>query len=286
MRNLYKNLGYGIGLRPAYYQEIIDLKPPLDWLEIISEDYFVPGGRSLFYLDQIRQHYPIVMHGVSLSIGSTDPLNYDYLQQVKNLAKRIEPEWISDHLCWTGVQGLNLHDLMPLPYTEEAIQHVVERILRVQDYLGQQILLENVSSYVNYKHSTLSEWEFISEVVERADCLILLDLNNIYVSAFNHQFDPLIYLQNIPHNRVQQFHLAGHQKFSTHIIDTHDLPIVEDVWSLYRQASSILGPVATLIERDDNIPVLTELLTELNQARSIANEVLSDETKRAEWQKS
>ncbi|MGH8456289.1 MAG: DUF692 domain-containing protein, partial [Stenotrophobium sp.] len=203
---LHPPLGYGLGLRVPHYEEILETNPPLDWLEILSENYMAPGGRPLHYLDRFRERYPLVMHGVSLSIGSSDPLNLDYLRSLKSLAQRIEPAWISDHLCWTGVDGKNLHDLMPLPYTEEAVAHVAARVRQVQDVLGRRILIENVSSYVTYHQSQLSEWEFLAELAERADCLILLDINNIYVSSFNHGFDPRAYLAGIPVARVQQFH--------------------------------------------------------------------------------
>jgi len=263
-------LGYGLGLRKEHYETVLTERPKVDWFEIISENYMVDGGKPLDYLTRIREHYPMVMHGVSMSIGSTEPLNFDYLKQLKSLIKRVEPEWISDHLCWTGVNGLNLHDLMPLPYTEEAIQHVADRVSQVQDYLGRQMLLENVSSYVSYSDSTMTEWEFLREVAERADCLILLDLNNIYVSAYNHNFDPYTYLTAIPGERVYQFHLAGHTHENNLIIDTHDHPIADPVFDLYAAAVEHFGRVSTMIERDDNIPPLPELLDELEQVKNIA----------------
>ena len=212
----------------------------------------------------------MVMHGVSLSIGSTDPLDLDYLAALKRLAARVEPAWVSDHLCWTGIDGRNLHDLLPLPYTEEAIAHVAERVSRVQDSLGRQILLENVSSYVTYTDSRVSEWEFLAAVAERADCCILLDVNNIYVSAHNHGFDALAYLDGVPTERVLQIHLAGHSYNGSLIIDTHDHPVPDPVWELYVEAIARLGPVSTMIERDDDIPPLEVLLAELAQARSLA----------------
>ena len=264
------NLGFGLGLRTEHYETILADKPPVDWFEVITENYLVPGGKPLHYLDRIRADYPMVMHGVSLSIGGTDALNFDYLRQVKTLAERIEAAWISDHLCWTGVNGVNLHDLLPLPYTEEAIQHVVNRIKTVQDFLGRKILLENASSYITYSHSEMSEWEFLGAVVERADCLILLDINNIYVSAHNHVFDPLVYLDNVPANRVQQFHIAGHLNLDNIIIDTHGDSVIDPVWALYEAALRRYGPVSTMIERDDNIPPFGELLAELEMARQIA----------------
>ena len=226
-------LGFGLGLRPKHYRSILKSKPDVDWFEIVTEDYLTPGGKHPYYLRQIRERYPIVMHGVSLSIGSSDPLNYDYLNQVKQLADHIDPPWVSDHLCWTGVSGINTHDLLPLPYTEEALDHVAKRVMEVQEYLGRQILLENVSSYVTYQQADYTEWDFLVELTKRADCLLLLDINNIYVSAFNHDFDADEYINAIPIERVRQFHLAGHQNCGSHIIDTHDHDIIKQVWDLY-----------------------------------------------------
>jgi len=270
-------LGFGLGLRTDHYNAILDTSTPLslDYFEILSENYMIPGGKPLYFLDKIRERYPLVMHGVSLSIGSTDPLNWDYLKQLKALAERINSAWISDHLCWTGVNKQNTHDLLPLPYTTEAIEHIVERIKTIQDFLGQQILLENVSSYVTFKHSEFSEWDFLSTIVQKADCKILLDINNIYVSSFNHSFDPITYLEGIPRDRVQQFHLAGHTHKDDHIIDTHDAPIIDPVWQLYAAAVKRFGRVATLIERDDNIPALDELMVELHEAKAIMEQVLN-----------
>ncbi|MGH8752154.1 MAG: MNIO family bufferin maturase [Burkholderiales bacterium] len=268
-------LGFGLGLRTDHYEEILSTRPDVDWFEVLSENYMVPGGKPLHYLERIREQYPVVMHGVSLSIGSSDPLNQDYLKQLKTLADRIEPKWVSDHLCWTGVEGLNLHDLMPLPYTEEAIKHVAQRVKQVQDHLGRRFLLENVSSYVTYKHSRLTEWEFLSAIAQEADCLILLDINNIYVSSFNHGFDPQDYLNGIPVERVQQHHLAGHLNCGNYIVDTHDHPVIDPVWDLYAKAVQRFGPVSTIIERDDNIPPLADLLAELNHARRIAQPILA-----------
>lgn len=267
-------LGYGLGLRKDHYDAVLSQRPAVDWFEILSENYMVEGGKPLHYLTRIREHYPMVMHGVSMSIGSIDPLDWNYLTQLKALIQRVEPAWISDHLCWTGVSGVNLHDLLPLPYTEEAVQHVVERVARVQDFLGQQILLENVSSYVTYHDSLMTEWEFLCEICERADCLILLDINNIYVSAYNHNFDPVTYLQAVPVERVYQFHLAGHTRQDDLIIDTHDQPISDPVYDLYATAVQRFGRVSTMIERDDNIPPLSELLDELGQVRGIAEQLL------------
>ncbi|EKD54906.1 MAG: hypothetical protein ACD_60C00035G0006 [uncultured bacterium] len=268
------NLGFGLGLRADHYTAVLDEKPSVDWFEILTENYLVPGGKPLYFLDQIRNDYPLVMHGVSLSIGSSDPLDYDYLNQVKILAKRIEPQWISDHLCWTGVHGKNTHDLLPLPYTEEAIVHVVNRIQEVQDFLGQRILIENVSSYITYQQSIMTEWNFLKEVSRRADSLILLDVNNIYVSSINHGFNPRHYIKAMPAERVYQIHLAGHSDRGTHLIDTHDHDIIDPVWDLYTETLRLLGPVSTMIERDDNIPPLSSLLSELNYARKLSEKVL------------
>ena len=263
-------LGFGLGLRPEHYTAVLESRPAIDWFEIISENYLVAGGKPLYFLDRIREHYPMAMHGVSLSIGSSDPLDHDYLAALKRLAARVEPAWISDHLCWTGIDGRNLHDLLPLPYTEEAIAHVAGRTRQVQDTLGRQILLENVSSYVTWTGSRISEWEFLSAIAERADCHILLDVNNVYVSAHNHGFDPLAYLDGVPSGRVRQIHLAGHSHNGSLIVDTHDHPVPDPVWALYAEAIARLGPVSTMIERDDDIPPLEVLLAELAQARSLA----------------
>ena len=270
MSNSLPYLGFGLGLRPDHYEAILAMDPAVDWFEILSENYMVGGGKPLHYLDRIRERYPLVMHGVSMSIGSTDPLDTDYLRELKKLADRVAPKWISDHLCWTGVDRTNLHDLMPLPYTEEAIAHVAARVRQVQDYLGRQILLENVSSYVTYIESALTEWEFVSEVARRADCLVLLDVNNVFVSSFNHDFDPLRYLDGVPRERVQQIHLAGHRNLDTHIIDTHDEPVIDAVWDLYAAACRRFGPISTMIERDDNIPPFETMLHELAHARTVA----------------
>jgi uncharacterized protein (UPF0276 family) len=262
--------GFGLGLRTPHYEAVLNEPHAIDWLEVITENYLVPGGKPLAYLERIRERFPLVMHGVSLSIGSTDPIDLDYLAGVRALAARIEPHWISDHLCWTGIEGRNLHDLLPLPYTEEALASVVARVGQIQDALGRQILLENVSSYLEFHESEMSEWEFLREVAERADCAILLDINNIYVSSVNHGFDALTYLRSIPKDRVRQLHLAGHSDLGGHLIDTHDHPIVEPVWNLYRAAVAQFGAVPTMIERDDNIPALGELVAELQIARDLS----------------
>jgi uncharacterized protein (UPF0276 family) len=273
-----KYLGCGLGLRPTYYQDILSTLPPVDWFEIISEDYMVEGGNPLYYLEKVREHYPIIMHGVSLSLGSTDPINWNYLHKLKKLAERIDAPWISDHCCWTGVNGINMHDLLPLPYTEEALNHMVDRIKQIQDFLGQKILVENVSSYLTYTHSTLSEWEFLTELTQKADCLLLLDINNVYVNSYNHGFDPKVFISSIPVDRVQQFHLAGHANKGKYILDTHDAPIIECVWDLFRFAVKRFGSISTLIERDDRFPLFSELLSELHLARSVIQEVTDHAT--------
>jgi uncharacterized protein (UPF0276 family) len=267
-------LGFGLGLRPQHYAEILDGTPEVDWFEVISENYMVPGGQPLRMLDRIRERYPVVMHGVSLSIASTAPLDMGYLRALKALAERVNPKWISDHLCWTGVHGVNLHDLLPVPYTEEALGHVVERVTQVQDFLGRRLTLENVSSYVTFGQSEMSEWEFVSEVARRADCWLLFDVNNVYVSSFNHDFAVEDFLAGVPRDRIVQFHVAGHSFEEAHLIDTHDHPVCDEVWDVYRKAVAHFGQVSTMIERDDNIPPLAELVDELSHARAIAREVL------------
>ena len=268
-------LGFGLGLRPDYYEEILATKPAVDWFEILTENYLIPGGKPLYYLQQIREHFPIVMHGVSLSIGSSDSLDTAYLAQVKDLAARVEPQWISDHLCWTGIEGVNIHDLLPIPYTYQAVHHIVSRIQQVQDFLGRPLLIENVSSYLTYKQSELSEWDFINEIVRQAGCFILLDVNNVYVSSVNHQFNPLEYIYAMPTDRVAQIHLAGHSNYGDYIIDTHDAPIINEVWDLYSATIKYLGPISTMVERDDNMPPLAELLAEMQHAQYLAEEVLA-----------
>lgn len=235
-----------------------------------------PGGLPLFYLDQIRERYPVVLHGVSLNIGSADPLNQNHLTSLKKLVARVNPPWVSDHLCWTGSHGHNLHDLLPLPYNEETMKHVVKRIQEVQNFLERPILLENVSSYMEYVHSTMTEWEFLSTVCEESNCLILLDINNIYVSSVNHNFNPLDFIYGVPNKRVVQFHLAGHSHKKTHLLDTHDHAIKKDVWNLYEKALHHFGPVSTMIERDDKIPPFPKLLEELNRAKTIFNDTFHD----------
>ncbi|KTE20162.1 hypothetical protein ATE67_12375 [Sphingopyxis sp. H050] len=266
--------GFGLGLRPDHYSEFLARPQRVEWLEIISENYMVPGGKPRAMLDAIRADYPMVMHGVSLSIGSDEPLDLDYLAELKALERRVEPLWISDHLCWTGINAHNTHDLLPLPYDAPALDCVVDNIARVQDYLGRRILIENPSSYVTFRSSDRSEWDFLAEMAERADCLLLLDVNNIYVSARNHGFDPLDYLAGLPGDRIQQIHLAGHSDMGDYVIDTHDADVCDAVWELYSQAIAMFGPVATMIERDDDIPPLGQVIAELDRARALAETAL------------
>lgn len=261
-------LGFGLGLRVEHFAEVLANPPAVDWFEITSENFMVAGGKPRHHLEFVRERYPLAMHGVSLSIGSADPLDMDYLRGLKQLMRAIEPAWVSDHLCWTGVDGINSHDLLPLPYTEEAIAHVSSRVGQVQDFLGREILLENLSSYVEFSGSRMPEWEFIAEIANRSGCRLLLDVNNIQVSARNHGFDPLDYLRGIPADRVWQIHLAGHSDYGDYVIDTHDHDVPAEVWSLYEETIRRFGPISTMIERDDHIPPLAELVAELDLARA------------------
>lgn len=274
--------GFGLGLRPTHYPEYLAGPQHVDWLEIISENYLVPGGKPMQMLDAMRERYPLVMHGVSMSLGSVGGLDRDYLRDLAALARRVQPLWVSDHLCWTGVHGRAsgrqvLHDLLPLPYSEEALRVVVRNLRQAQDALGCRLVVENVSSYLGYRTSTMTEWQFLSALAEEADCLLLLDVNNVYVSSINHGYDPLDFLAGVPAHRVQQIHLAGHTDHGTHIVDTHDHPVADPVWELYAEACRRFGPVATLIERDDRIPPLSELVAELDIARRVAAAALAGE---------
>lgn len=272
-------LGFGLGLRPQHYRDILDGEPDVDWFEVISENYMVPGGQPLAILDQIVERYPVVMHGVSLSIASTAPFDEDYLDGLNALARRVHPKWISDHLCWTGVHGVNLHDLLPFPYTQEALDHIVSRVHYVQERIGRPLCLENVSTYVQFGQSEMREWEFISELARRTGCWLLFDVNNVYVSAFNHGYDALEFLNGIPSDRVIQFHLAGHSDMKNYVIDTHDHPVRDEVWDLYEAALKRFGPVSTMIERDDHIPPLADMMQELDHARALAKKVLGPKVK-------
>lgn len=263
--------GFGLGLRTPHYADFLAKKQNLDWLEIITDNFLVEGGKPLVMLDTIRRDYPMAMHGVALSLGASAGIDAAYVRQVKALADRIEPLWVSDHLCWTGPGPEQLHDLYPMPYTDEAARHVVTQIKRTQDILQRRLVLENVSSYIDFKHNSASEWQFLAYIAEAADCLLLVDVNNIFVSSVNHRFDPLDYLHALPAHRVQQIHLAGHSDQGDYIIDTHDHPVVPAVWNLYAKACARFGPVATMIERDDHIPTLQTLIDELSVARGIAS---------------
>jgi len=274
MDDAFPYLGHGIGLRTKHFPRVLDGTARADWFEAISENFMIRGGRPLAVLERVRAEAPIVLHGVSLSIGSTDPLNLRYLDELADLAARFAPAWVSDHLCWGSVGGHYAHDLLPLPYTEEALALVAERVRVVQDRLRRRILLENVSSYLTFTHSTMPEWEFLAAVAERGDCGILLDVNNVYVSAMNHGFAPEAYVDGIPAARVGQIHLAGHSDHGTHLLDTHDAAVVPAVWELYRYALRRLGRVSTLVEWDDRIPELEEVVAEAERARAIESEVL------------
>ncbi|MCW5889129.1 MAG: DUF692 domain-containing protein [bacterium] len=270
----FPHLGHGIGLRTTHYPRVVDDGVRADWFEVISENFMIPGGWPLRVLETVRADRPVVLHGVSLSLGATDPLNDTYLAELRALADRVEPAWVSDHLCWGSFGRHYAHDLLPLPYTEEALAHVAGRIAAVQERLGRRILVENVSSYVAFTHATMAEWEFLAAVAERADCGVLLDVNNVYVSARNHGFDPEAYLAGVPAGRVGQIHLAGHTDHGTHVLDTHDAPVRDEVWALYRSAVRRFGGVATLVEWDDHIPPVEAVLAEAERARAIETEVL------------
>ena len=270
-------LSFGLGLRTQHYNDFLNTKQPVDWLEVISDNYMVNGGKPLAMLDRIRADYPVTMHGVSMSIGSVKGLNQEYLKKLKALEQRIQPMWVSDHLCWGGVHGRKLHDLMPLPFTQEALEVVSRNIRYAQDFLQRPLVIENVSSYVEFKDSEMTEWDFLSEICNRTGCQLLLDINNIYVSAFNHGFSPFDFIDSVPSEQIRQFHLAGHQDNGDHLIDTHDHPVCHGVWELYEYALHRFGSVPTMIERDDNIPPLSELLEELETAKAIASKVLKIE---------
>ncbi len=286
----YPNLGLGVGLRTVHFPHILKHGPGVDWFEIISENFMDSGGRPRYTLDQIAERYPIVMHGVSLSIGSTDPLDFDYLKKLKQLAEDVSACWISDHLCWTGVAGRNTHDLLPIPLNESTFAHVRERVRVVQDYLQQPLLLENPSSYVTFADSTIPEWEFLGRLVEETQCGLLLDVNNIYVSSVNHDFDPYEYLEHVPFESVVQCHLAGHTNCSTHLIDTHDSEVIDRVWELYRVAHQRTGGIATLLEWDANIPPFEVVHAEVLKAKQYMGshlpETKSSESDRSATQKS
>ncbi|MGY6039831.1 MNIO family bufferin maturase [Aeromonas sp. AE23HZ002T15] len=264
-------LGFGLGLRPPHFQDVLDGAKGVDWFEILSENFMVAGGKPRHYLDRVRADYPIVMHGVSMNIGSTDPLDMDYLARLRELMRSIEPVWLSDHLCWTGAGGQNSHDLLPLPLTDAVLTHLIDRIDGVQNYLGRPLVLENASTYLAFPRDEYLEQDFLNQLSRQSGCKLLLDINNIYVSSRNHGFDANAYLDEIDTQAVVQFHLAGHSDYGDYVIDTHDHPIVDPVWSLFERAVRRFGPVSTMIERDDHIPPFAELVAELNQARRIAS---------------
>jgi len=273
-RFAYPDIGFGLGLRSPHYDTILEHRPKkIDWFEIISENFMEAHKGYWDFLADLRRDYPMVMHGVGMSIGSTDCLNLDYLKKLKALADFLQPPWLSDHLCWTGVHGKNTHDLLPVPYTEESLRHIVERIKKVQDILGRRILLENPSIYLEFTVSGITEWDFLARMSEDADCGLLLDVNNVYVSAFNHGYDAKKYIDAIPSDRVVQIHLAGHKNYGTHIIDTHDAHVLDDVWKLYEYTIATKGKVSTMVEWDDNIPAWDVLVAELEKARSVAQNV-------------
>jgi uncharacterized protein len=269
----HANLGLGVGLRSVHFPYILEHEPDVDWFEVISENFMDSAGRARYVLDQIAERYPTVMHGVSLSIGSTDPLDFEYLRKLRRLADEIKPRWVSDHLCWTGVLGLNAHDLLPLPMNEETLRHVIARVGIVQDFLERPLVLENPSTYVTFAGSTLSEWEFLSRLAEETDCGLLLDVNNVYVSSVNHDFDPREYIENVPHERVVQFHLAGHTDCRTHIIDTHDDHVIDPVWELYRLAHQRTGGASTLLEWDAKIPEFPVVHAEVLKSRQYMDDL-------------
>jgi hypothetical protein len=278
--NDFPYLGHGIGLRIPHFRAVQEERPAVDWFEVISENYMVRGGNPKRVLRAVRERYPVVLHGVALSIGSVDPLDARYLDELAALAHEIEPAWISDHLCFSSVGGHAGHDLWPLPFTEESLTHVSERILRVQDRLKRRILIENVSSYLVYASSTMSEWEFLARLAGRADCGLLLDVNNVFVSARNHGFRARDFIAALPAERVGQIHLAGHTDKGTHLLDTHDHPVCDGVWELYRAALERCGRVTTLVEWDDHIPPIDEVIAEARRAAALEAAVLGPPAKR------
>lgn len=266
----HPDLGFGVGLRHQHFGHVLENWPRVDWFEVISENFMDSGGWPRYVLDRVAERYPVVMHGVSMSVGSTDPLDFEYLSKLKRLARETGARWVSDHLCWTGVAGRNTHDLLPLPLDEETLHHVVERVRVVQDFLERPLVLENPSSYLSFKGDTLREWEFLSALAAEADCLLLLDVNNIYVSSINHGFDAAKYVESLPHSRVVQIHIAGHTHRGTHVIDTHEGRVSSPVWELYGLALQRVGPVSTLLEWDSNIPAFPKLHAEVLKAQRYA----------------
>lgn len=267
------DLGLGIALRTVHYPHILEHWPAVDWFEIITENYTHSQGRPLYILDQIAERYPIVMHGVSMSVGSTDPIDYGFLARIKALAERVNARWVGDHVCWTGVAGVNTHDLLPIPLNEQTLRHVVGRVREIQDYIERPLVLENASSYMTFRDSTMPEQEFIARMADEADCGLLLDVNNVYVTCRNHDLDPLEYLEGVPYDRVVQVHLAGHTDKGDHCLDTHDGPVIDAVWDLYREAHRRTGGRPTLLEWDDRIPDFQTVHNEVLRARALREAV-------------
>ena len=261
--------GCGLGLRNEHFDEIDQQQPNIPWFEILSDNYLIEGTSQRDYLYKVRENYPLTFHGVGMSIGSTEPLNMDFMKSLKKLKDEVQPMWLSDHLCWTSAHGMVTHDLIPLPYTKEVVDHIVDRINQVQDYLGQQMVIENVSSYLQFKDSEMSEWEFINEIAKRSDCRLLLDVNNIYVSSQNHHFDAEDYLYAMPKDRIAEIHLAGYEDKGTHLLDTHSRPVSDPVWDLFAKAIQHVGNVPVLIEWDNDIPSLARVMEEVNIAQDI-----------------
>lgn len=271
------DFGAGAGLRIPHYRHVLDAAPQMGFFEVISENFFGEGGKPLYHLDQFAERYPIILHGVSLSIGAPDEPSRDYLDRLKRLVKRVKPAWVSDHFCFCGARGAHLHDLLPLPYTEEAVKRVAYRARMIQDFLEVPFGLENTSSYLTYTRSTMTEWDFVRDVVERADCGLMFDVNNVYVSAYNHGFDPLKFVRSVPHERILQIHIAGHTNYGNYIIDTHVGPLIDPVLDLYRETIRLAGPVSTLLEWDDNIPEFSELAAEVARVARVRNEGLESD---------
>lgn len=270
------NIGLGLGLRSVHFNYITENWPAVDWFEVISENFMDTGGRPRHILNQVAERYPVVMHGVSMSIGSTDPIDFEYLGKLKKLAAEVNPAWISDHLCWTGVLGMNTHDLLPVPLTPESLNHIANRIKTVQDFLERPLILENPSTYLAFKHSTIPEWEFLTALTDETGCGLLLDVNNVYVTCYNNDLDAVEYIENLPHDRVVQMHLAGHQFCGTHIIDTHDRKVIPAVWELFSLAWERTGGTSLLLEWDSNIPPFDEYHAELLKAKQFMNGLPKD----------
>lgn len=264
----FPDLGVGVGLRTVHFTHILGNNPDVDWFEALSENYLDTGGRPRFVLDKVAERYPIVLHGVSMSIGGTDPLDFDYLRKLKSLATSVRARWISDHLCWTGVSGRNVHDLLPMPYNEETLRHTAARVRTVSEFLETPLVLENPSTYLEFSSSDMTEWDFLAALAEEADCGLLLDVNNVYVSSFNHGFDPNAYIDAIPADRVVQYHLAGHANHGTHIVDTHNDFVIDEVWALFARACARTGNVSTLLEWDADIPDFVTMHAEARKAEA------------------